>query len=47
MNDQNLRVRMGKAGHEMMKQYAPEKIWDQWENLITSVVQQHQQCRAA
>ena len=47
MDDQNLRVKMGRAGHEMMKQYAPEKIWDQWENLITSVVQQHQQRKTA
>jgi len=42
MDNQNLRVRMGKAGHEMMKQYAPEKVWDQWDNLIAEVVQQHQ-----
>ena len=46
MDDQNLRAKMGKAGHEMMKQYAPEKVWDQWENLITEVVQQHRQHRA-
>jgi len=32
---------MGKAGREMMKQYAPEKVWDQWEDLITEVVRQH------
>jgi len=47
MDDQDLRVRMGKAGHGMMKQYAPEKIWDQWEELITAVVQQHRPRRAA
>ena len=41
MDDQNLRVKMGRAGHEMMKQYAPEKVWDQWDNLMTEVVQQH------
>ena len=46
MDDQNLRVKMGKAGHEMIKQHAPEKIWDQWENLISEVVQQHRQHRA-
>ena len=39
MDDQDLRVQMGRAGHEMMKHYAPEKIWDQWENLIVQVVQ--------
>jgi len=47
MDDPNLRVNMGRAGHEMMKQYAPEKIWDQWENLITEVVQQYRQRKAA
>jgi glycosyltransferase involved in cell wall biosynthesis len=43
MDDQNLRAKMGRAGHEMMKQYAPEKIWDQWEELIETVVRQHRQ----
>ena len=47
MDDQNLRAKMGNAGHEMMKQYAPEKIWNQWEELITTVVQQHRQSKAA
>ena len=47
MDDQNLRAKMGTAGHEMMKQYAPEKIWNQWEELITTVVQQHRQRKAA
>jgi len=47
MDNQDLRIKMGKAGHEMMKQYAPEKVWDQWEELITKVVLQHQQRQAA
>ena len=47
MDAQDLRVKMGRAGHERMKQYAPEKIWDQWEELITKIIQQHQQCKAA
>jgi len=46
MDNQNLRVKMGRLGHEMMKQYAPEKVWNQWDNLITEVVQQHRQRRA-
>ena len=45
MDDRNLRVKMGKAGHEMMKQYAPERVWHQWEELIETVV--HQQRKAA
>ena len=47
MDDQNLRIKMGKAGHEMMKEYAHEKVWDQWEDLITTVVQQHRQRKTA
>ena len=34
MSDEELRKKMGKAAKEDMKQYAPEKIWDMWENLI-------------
>lgn len=37
MDDQNLRVRMGKASCERMKQYAPEVIWEQWEELLNTV----------
>jgi glycosyltransferase involved in cell wall biosynthesis len=47
MDDQNLRVKMGRAGYAMMKPYAPEKVWDQWETLIENVVQQHQHRKAA
>jgi len=47
MDDQDLRVKMGAAGHEMMKQYAPEKIWNQWEELITRIVQEYPQRKAA
>ena len=38
MNSQELRAKMGKAGYEMMKQYAPEKIDDQWEELLSNVI---------
>jgi glycosyltransferase involved in cell wall biosynthesis len=47
MNDLNLRVQQGKAGHEMMKKYAPDKVWDQWEELIEKVVMQHCQRKVA
>lgn len=38
MGDKNLRVRMGKSAKEAMAQYAPEKIWDQWEKLMNEVI---------
>lgn len=34
MQDQNLRVTMGQAGRERMKQFSPESIWGQWEELL-------------
>jgi len=37
MDDHNLRAAMGRTGHEMMKQYAPEKVWDQWEKLLFEI----------
>lgn len=37
MDDQALRIRMGRAGREHMKQYAPDAIWKQWEDLLHTV----------
>ena len=37
MQNKNLRVRFGVNSHEMMKEYAPKKIWDKWENLINTI----------
>ena len=37
MGDRELRVRMGQAARESMKQYAPEAIWDAWEKLLEDV----------
>lgn len=39
MKDRALRVQMGAAARESMKAYAPEKIWDAWENLMREKVQ--------
>lgn len=39
MSDKALRVRMGKQAHESVKQYAPAKIWDKWEQLMQDVVE--------
>ena len=36
INDKALRVEMGNAAKKDMEQYAPEKIWDKWENLLKS-----------
>ena len=38
MGDKALRVRLGKAAKQSMAAYAPEKIWDQWEELINRVL---------
>lgn len=34
MNNKDLRVKMGAAAKLDMSEYAPEKIWDKWENLL-------------
>ena len=38
MGNRALRVQMGKAAKEAMAQYAPEKVWDQWEELMVSFI---------
>ena len=40
MQDAVLRKKMGENAHESMKQFAPEKIWDEWEDLINKVVEE-------
>ena len=37
MEDRTLRIRMGQAARESMKQYAPEAIWDAWERLLEEI----------
>ena len=37
MKDTNLRIKMGQNARLSMEKYAPEKIWDNWENLITQL----------
>ena len=41
MSDAELRKKMGQNARESMKQFAPEKIWDQWEALINEVIAEH------
>ena len=38
INDKALRVEMGNAAKKDMEQYAPEKIWDKWESLISNLL---------
>ena len=37
MCDESLRIRFGNVAKEDMKEYAPERVWDQWENLLRSL----------
>lgn len=39
MSDESLRVHLGNAAKEDMKEYAPERVWDQWENLLLSLTE--------
>lgn len=41
MEDQDLRVRMGRAAHEAMRAFAPDRIWDQWEQFLYDTVRKH------
>lgn len=34
MSNNEMRIKMGQAAHESMKQYSAKVIWDKWENLI-------------
>lgn len=38
MQDEQLRKMMGENARESMKQFTPEKIWNQWEFLIKEVI---------
>lgn len=37
MQDKALRIKMGKAAHEAMKEYAAEKIWKDWLNVLQKI----------
>lgn len=39
MEDQARRIWMGNNAHDAMKKYAPDKVWDQWEDLIEYTIQ--------
>lgn len=41
ISDKSLRISMGKAAKEEMRQYAPEKIWNKWEELMRKVIKEH------
>lgn len=37
MGSQELRIKMGGAARKAMARYAPEKIWDRWEELLKEI----------
>ena len=41
MRDQDLRLRLGAQAKKDMKEFAPERVWDQWEDLLTELVEKH------
>lgn len=40
MGNKELRIKMGKEGRKLMRNYSPKVIWDTWETLMNRVVQQ-------
>lgn len=38
MSDRKLRVRIGEAGRKAMAEYKSDKIWEQWEFLLNSIL---------
>ena len=38
MKDTNLRIKMGQNARHSMEKYAPEKIWDSWEQLLQNIM---------
>lgn len=38
MKNRKLREQMGKAAHESMKEFAPEKVWGRWESLMKNII---------
>ncbi len=42
MENQELRVRMGRAAHESMKEFSPDQVWNAWENLLMETVSAHE-----
>lgn len=43
MENRELRIKMGNAAKQDMKQYAPEKIWKQWESVLLQCVDRGKQ----
>lgn len=38
MQDRELRSSMGQYAHDAMMKYAPESVWNQWEDLMEKVI---------
>ena len=45
MENQELRVQMGKRAAEQMKAYAPDLVWNQWQSLIERVLHESEPAR--
>ncbi len=43
MMDESVRIRLGNTAKEDMKEYAPSQVWAQWEKLLLSLSDSHQQ----
>ena len=41
MQDRKLRVEIGRNARVAMKSFAPDVIWDKWENLLEGIVKEH------
>ena len=41
MQDRELRVEIGRNARAAMKSFAPDVIWDKWENLLMGIVKEH------
>ena len=42
MENQELRIKLGKQAKEDMKAYSAEVVWDMWDDLIQKVIKEHQ-----
>lgn len=41
MQDQELRINYGRNAHEAMKKFAPERVYDRWEQLLKETIEAH------
>lgn len=44
MDSPDLRVKMGLNAHISMNQYAPEIVWNRWDNMLDEILKERTQC---